>query len=206
MKKTTVTFAVIAALTLGALGTAQARERDRNPGAHKQKQSAMQHGAKPRNFQRAIDARQAQQRGRIKQGRRNGDLNRKQVARLRTDQKRIRKLERRFGADGRYTRNERRIIKHKLNHASQRIWRMKGRHQAPRHGYRQHTPRHGYRKHGQFYRGNHRSRAHHPHVRRIHRVYRVYPVSEPVYEDAPTRSLGLEVETEQFRFSINKSG
>jgi len=197
MKNHTVTFAVIAALTLGALGTAQARERDRNNGAHRQKQAAVQHQASSRKFQRAVDSRQVKQRGRIKQGMHSGDLNRKQVARLRTDQKRISKLERRFGADGRYTRNERRIIKHKLNHASQRIWRMKGKQRAPRHGYRQHRP---------SYRDYRHPRRAHPHVRRIHRVYRVYPVSEPVYEDAPTRSLGLDIETEQFRFSVNKSG
>jgi hypothetical protein len=132
MKNYTIVFAVIAALTLGAFGTAQAREH----GARKGRQAAMQHRAGPRKFQRGVDRRQANQRARIKQGWRSGDLNRKQVARLRKNQRQIGKMERRFGADGHYNRHERRIIKHKLDRASKRIWRMKGRHYRPRPGYR----------------------------------------------------------------------
>jgi hypothetical protein len=70
--------------------------------------------------------------------------------------------------------------------AAKRIWRTKGRHHAVKRGYwkhqrihrRFHQPRH-YRRHG-------------------HGAY-------PVYVDAPGRSLGFEIETEAFRFQVNKS-
>jgi hypothetical protein len=183
MKIHTIVFAVIAALTLGAFGTAGAKDH----GARKDRQAAMQQRAGPRKFQRGVDHRQANQRARIKQGWRSGDLNRKQVARLQGNQRQIAKMERRFGSDGHYDRFERRIIKHKLDRASKRIWRMKGKHYRARPGYRGHRNfKHSYR----------RPYIHQP---RVHRVY-------PVYEDAPARSLGVDIETEAFRFSVNKSG
>lgn len=183
MKIHTIVIAVIAALAVSAFGTAQARDH----GARSNRQAAMQHRAGPQKFQHRIDRRQATQRARIKQGWRSGDLNRKQVARLRKDQRKIGKLERRFGADGHYNRYERRIIRHKLDRASKRIWRMRGKH---------HRPRAGYRKHRRFAHSYRRPYAHHP---RVHRLY-------PVYEEAPARSLGVDIETEAFRFSVNKSG
>jgi len=187
MKNLSITLAVIGALTLGAFTTAQARNGDRHGGAHKQRPAAAQHRAAPRKFQRAVDQRQAKQRGRIKHGYRSGTLNHKQVARLRHEQRRINKLERRFGADGRYSRHERRVIKHKLHRANKRIWRMKGNH------YR-HAPVH--RKHRRFQQYFGQVHAPHAHVQRVY----------PVYQEAPSESLGLDIETEEFRFSVNKSG
>lgn len=183
MKIHTIVFAVMAALALSAFGTAQAREH----GARKGGQAAIQHRAGPRKFQRKVDRRQANQHARIKRGWRSGDLNRKQVARLQRNQRKIGKLERRFGGDGHYNRYERRIIKHKLNRASKRIWRMKGKH---------YRGRPGYGKHRRFKHSYRRPYVHRPRVRRVYRVY----------EEAPTRSLGVDIETEAFRFSIDKSG
>jgi hypothetical protein len=165
MKNLSITLAVIGALTLGALGTAQARDRDR--GAYKQRPAAVHQRAAPRKFQRAVDHRQAKQRGRIRQGIHSGALNHKQVARMRNQQ--------------------RRIIKHKLHRANKRIWRMKGKH------YR-HAPVHRKQRRFQQYFGQ--VHAPHGHVQHVY----------PVYQEAPSESLGLDIETEEFRFSVNKSG
>ena len=74
--------------------------------------------------------------------------------------------------------------------SSKRIWRMKGKH---------HRAKRGYGRHGRFHRGFHRGfrqpRRHYPHA------YRIYPV----YEQPPSRSLGIDVETKDFRFSVNRS-
>ncbi len=186
MKNVSIALTVIAALTLGALGTAEAQNKGRRDGAHKQRPTSMQHRASPRKFQHAVDRRQARQHTRIRQGWQSGRLNRKQVARLHGDQKRIGRMERRFGTDGHYTRLERRLMGRALDRSSKRIWRTKG---------NRYRAKPGYRKHGHFRRGFRRPRRHHRHV------YRVYPV----YEQLPIHSFGLEIETEDFRFSVNES-
>jgi hypothetical protein len=53
----------------------------------------------------------------------------------------------------------------------------------------------GYRKHRYFQGGFRRPRHHNRYV------YRVYPV----YEQPPSHSFGLEIETEDFRFGMNES-
>ncbi len=186
MRNISIALAVIAALTLGALGTAEAQNKGRRDGAHKQRATSMQHRVSPRKFQPAVDHRQSRQRARIRQGWQSGRLDRKQVARLNRNQQHINKMERRFRADGRYTRHERRRMGRTLDRSSRRIWRKKG------HRYRAKS---GYRKHRYFHGGFRRPRRHHRHV------YRVYPV----YEQPPNYSFGLDIETEDFRFSVNES-
>lgn len=205
MKKLPIVLAAVAALTLGAVGSAEARDRGAGHGAQKQRHGVMQHRAGPRGFQRNVDRRQARQHGRIRQGAVSGRLNRGQVARLRGKQKHIRVMERHFGADGRYDRQERRILNHALDRSSKRIWRMKGQ----RHGKYGHG-RYGHGRYGAYApkyrvkprrRGHRHFRGHHP--RRHHRhVEHVYPV----YDASPAHSLGLDIETKDFRFSVNKSG
>ena len=139
MKNLSIALAVIAALMLGALETAEAQNKARRHGAHKH--TSMQHRASPRKFQQVVDRRQARQHARIRQGWHSGRLNRRQVVRLHGNQKRISKMERRFSADGHYTRNERRLMSRALDRSSKRIWRTKG---------NRYRPKPGYRKHGHF--------------------------------------------------------
>lgn len=77
---------------------------------------------------------------------------------------------------------------HKRVHAraSKRIWRMKARHYRAKPGYWHH------RRLQHSFRGPHH---------RGHQVDRAYPV----YEDSTGHSLGVDIETEGFRFSVNKS-
>ena len=174
MRNPSIALTVIAALTLGALGTAEAQNKGRRDGAHKQRSTSMQHRASPRKFQHAAGRRQARQHARIRQGWRSGRLNRKQVARLHGNQRHINKMGRRFRADGRYPRHERRRMGRALGHSNKRIWRMKG---------NRYRAKPGYRKHRYFHGGFHRPHRHH------RRVYRVYPV----YGRPPNYSFRLEI-------------
>ena len=72
-----------------------------------------------------IDARQAHQRARIAQGRARGDLTRGEVARLRADQRHVRRMERRADADGMVARGERRSIERAQDRQSRAIYRLK---------------------------------------------------------------------------------
>ena len=170
MRNVCIALSVVAALTLGALGTAEAQNEGRRDAARKQRPTSMQHRGSPRKFQHAVDRRQARQRARIRQGWQSGRLNRKQVARSHRNQKQFNKMDRRFRADGHYT------------------WRVKGNRYRAKPGY-------GYRKDRHFHGGFRRPRRHH------RQAYRVYPV----YEQPPSQSFGLEIETEDFRFSVNES-
>lgn len=194
MKNFAIVIAAIAALVMGPLSSADAQGKGRRDGAQRQRHANVQHRAGPRKFQHAVDRRQAGQRGRIKQGWQAGNLSGREVSRLRRDQRRIGKLERRFGADGHYTRHERRVLKGALDHSSKRIWRMK----HNRHGWKRGRGwKHGHRKHRRYHRRFNRGYGWRPHN------YRHVPRAYPVYEEAsPSSSHGLEVETEDFRFKV----
>ena len=153
MRNVTIALTVIAALTLGALGTAEAQNKGRRDGAHKQRPTSMQHRASPRKFQHAVDRRQARQHARMRQGWHSGRSHRKQVVRSHRSQKHISKMERRFRADGHYTRHQRRRIGRALDHSSK--WRRKG---------NRYRANHGYRKYRYFHGGFRRPRRHHRHV------------------------------------------
>ncbi len=73
----------------------------------------------------AINERQAEQRARIHQGVRSGELNRTETARLRAEQRHIRRSERRAKADGTVTTRERANIHRQQNRASRDIRRQK---------------------------------------------------------------------------------
>ena len=86
----------------------------------------------------------------------------------------------------RLNRHVRAMQKSVHHRAPKRIWRTRGRHQAVKRGYWKH-----WRLHRRFH---------------LPRPYRRHGVGAyPVYVDAPGRSLGFEIETEAFRFQINKS-
>ena len=187
MKNLSIAVAVITALTLGSLGEAQAQSKGRRDGEHKQRKATVQHRASPREFQRTVNRRQDRQHARMREGRQSGSLNRKELSRSHRDQQRIGKLKGRFGADGYYSRHERTIMRGALEHSSKRIRRMKRNPHTwkPRHRYYRH-PRRGFHRPYGYYRP-------------VHRLY-------PVYGSSPSQSFGLEVETEDFRFSVNESG
>jgi hypothetical protein len=72
-----------------------------------------------------FDQRFDRQHWRIKQGVKSGELTRKEARKLRKQQRRIDRLERRFSSDGYLDRRERRVLRKKQNRASERIYRYK---------------------------------------------------------------------------------
>jgi hypothetical protein len=72
-----------------------------------------------------INRRQHRDQRRIHQGIRNGELTRREAARLEAQQARIRAAERRARADGHITPRDRYRINRRLNHANRNIYRQK---------------------------------------------------------------------------------
>lgn len=80
---------------------------------------------KHRGFDNRIDRRQERQYDRIRKGWRSGEITHREMKHLRKDQRKIRRMERRFGSDGLYTKRERRKLNNAMDRASQRIYRSK---------------------------------------------------------------------------------
>ena len=72
-----------------------------------------------------VDRREAFQRSRIVEGRRSGELTRREMARLNAGQRQVHRMERRAGADGIVTRGERRRIERVQDRESRAIYRLK---------------------------------------------------------------------------------
>jgi Skp family chaperone for outer membrane proteins len=72
-----------------------------------------------------FDQRIERQQQRIKQGVRTGELTKKEIKKLRKQQRHIKKLNRQFEKDGHLSHYERKTLKRKLNLASKRIYRLK---------------------------------------------------------------------------------
>jgi len=72
-----------------------------------------------------IDRREAHQRARIAEGRRSGELTRREMARLNAGQRQVHRMERRAEADGIVTRVERRRIERVQDRESRAIYRLK---------------------------------------------------------------------------------
>ncbi|RAV98275.1 hypothetical protein DQQ10_24305 [Pseudochryseolinea flava] len=72
-----------------------------------------------------IDQRQKVQRARIRSGAASGELTRRETVKARSDQRRIRRTERRAKADGEMTTEERARIQRKQNKASRSLRRNK---------------------------------------------------------------------------------
>ena len=93
-------------------------------------------------FENRVDRRQDRQWARISEARESGDLSRGEARRLRKDQQKIARMERRFERDGYYSPKERRVMERALDRASERIRRAEyndrgrgyGRHRGPWHG------------------------------------------------------------------------
>jgi hypothetical protein len=73
----------------------------------------------------AADQRQQNQNARIKQGVASGEVTKQEAARLKAEQRHIRRTERRAKADGEVTAGERAKIQRKQNKASRDIRRQK---------------------------------------------------------------------------------
>ncbi len=82
-------------------------------------------GRNDSRFTDKVQKRQENQRNRIDKGRDKGQLTRKEKRRLRADQKEVKKLMRKYGKDGRYTREERRIINNAQDRAGKHIKRYR---------------------------------------------------------------------------------
>ncbi|MEQ8423171.1 MAG: hypothetical protein RIA63_00575 [Cyclobacteriaceae bacterium] len=74
---------------------------------------------------RRTDTRQQVQRARIVDGRKDGEVTRREGARLNMEQRHIRRAERRAVSDGEVTPNEKRRLQRKQNRASRHIRRAK---------------------------------------------------------------------------------
>lgn len=72
-----------------------------------------------------VDRRQDRQRARLIQGRRSGELTRGEFRKLKKQQRKIGRMERRFSSDGFLSGKERRRLEHAQDHASRRIARLK---------------------------------------------------------------------------------
>jgi len=103
-----------------------------------------------------FDKRAERQHSRIRQGVKSGELTRKEAGKLRGQQKKIARMERRFKSDGDFTRHERKKLERHQDKASKRIYRLKhndvdrGRH-------------HKHHKHQQSHRGHHHGWYNKPH-------------------------------------------
>jgi hypothetical protein len=75
-----------------------------------------------------VDRRQDKQRARIVQGRHSGDLTRGEARRLKKQQQKINRMERRFSRDGYLSGRERYRLELAQDHASRRIARLKNNH------------------------------------------------------------------------------
>jgi len=72
-----------------------------------------------------VNARQQNQRERIQQGVKSGELTRRETGRLVEEQRDVRQLERAYKSDGTLTGAERRDLQHEQNQASHDIYRQK---------------------------------------------------------------------------------
>ncbi|MBT8440259.1 MAG: hypothetical protein KJO91_11070 [Gammaproteobacteria bacterium] len=91
-----------------------------------------------------FDKRVDKQKSRIRQGVKSGELTRKEASKLRHQQKKIAKLERKLSRDGYLTRHERKKLNRRQNKASERIYRLKHNDQSRDHGHQHHKSHRGH--------------------------------------------------------------
>lgn len=138
-------------------------------------------GMSSQHFENRVDRRQDRQWARISDARENGDLSRREVKRLRKDQQKIERMERRFERDGYYSPRERRVMERAMDRASDRINRAKYNDRG--------------RGYGQGHRGSHG--GHHGHG---HGPY-AYAVSDESYVVGISSSTTLSAQLEGFTVS-----
>lgn len=74
---------------------------------------------------KSVDNREHRQQKRIKQGVKSGELNKREAARMETQQARTKRLEAKAKSDGKVTAKERARLQHRENKTSRRIYRQK---------------------------------------------------------------------------------
>ena len=183
MLKTKYMLTALTAAAIGFAGIAEARDQGGRDYSHRQGHA--QYG----DFADRVDRRQDNQRHRIKEGWRSGDLTRKEMRKLRKDQKRIARMEDRFGADGYYSPRERRKLKNALSRSSDRIRYFKHNDWRP-----------GSHGHGHADRGHHRG-WHKPRYETHHHYYNYDHIS---YEPSNARSLAVDLILDGFSVSWSK--
>ena len=72
-----------------------------------------------------VNSRQHNQRGRIAQGVKSGELTRRETGKLIGEQRDIRQLERAYTSDGKLTVSERKDLQHELNQQNRTIYKQK---------------------------------------------------------------------------------
>lgn len=129
-------FAAIAVSGVAQAHQDNARQGPRHVDGGGCHQQAVQHAHQGRFarhcFACQVDARQARQNERIREGWKSGELTRKELHRLRDQQQHIAHMEQRFAADGHFSRSERERLEQALDLASDRI--VRARHNAAERG------------------------------------------------------------------------
>lgn len=134
IKSLPVLFIATAVIFGNGIASADERDRDEHRGRwsndhelhkahHRERRDHHDHKRDRRHgcFECRIDRRQERQSKRIRHGVRSGELTRWETKKLRKQQRRIARMERRFTADGRVTRKERKRLVRALDRASDRI-------------------------------------------------------------------------------------
>jgi len=128
--------AMITVISFGLTGIAQARDHDRADRGSRDRGSA-QAAKDARNrgntggrsyvsrFESRVERRQDNQLSRIREGRQSGSLTKREVRKLKKNQKKIDRMERRYAKDGRIDKHERRKLTKALEQSSRRIYRLK---------------------------------------------------------------------------------
>lgn len=217
MKNISIVVAVVTVLAIAQTGVALARGGDQGDRGSQRRDAAVERsdrsGSRQKTGERRrdsvvsgrqqrqgrysakVDKRQANQRKRIRNGRESGALTRGEVKRLRRDQKKISRLERRFEKDGRIDKRERRILNKAQNRAGNRIFESK--HNDRNRGYRGGWGQRRHQGHRRPYRGwqRHGYQGHlHPQVEEL--------VS---YTPSASSSLALDLQFEGFSVGLSKS-
>ena len=102
--------------------------------AHGERRHGERSRTKHRAFDRRVDRRLDKQRARARAGWEKGDVTHRELKRIRKDQRKVARMDRRFGSDGRYTKRERRKLNNALDRASNRVYRAKNNHRVARNG------------------------------------------------------------------------
>jgi hypothetical protein len=103
------TFSIVAAAAVALIGFADVTYAHDRPGVRDP----------------GVNARQVNQRDRIRQGVRSGELTRRETRRVVETQRDVRQLERAYKSDGVLTRRERADLHREQNQASRQIYRQK---------------------------------------------------------------------------------
>ena len=109
----------------GYAGSRHQHDRSYHESDHHGNQRVTFERRSDRKFQHYLDKRQRRQAQRIERGLDSGELTHKESKRLARKQRKIARLERKFSADGRYTKRERQLLRERLDSTSDLIYRKK---------------------------------------------------------------------------------